>query len=193
MSRFFRTKLAAAAVAASAVMAMGASAATIDFTGAPNGDQTNYEEDGYVFDEVRIVGGPCASTDCGAENDGEISTLTQIGGGSFSATSIWFYINGAGTDNVFTLTTDLGVKHFTQDDYAKNTGHVLNLGLYPDIFSGIEFLEISSLGQGNIRFDDIEVSDPDSGPKPVPLPATGLMLLGGLALMGAARQRRRQV
>lgn len=189
MSIYKKTRLAAMTAATATLMAMGAaSAATIDFTGAPNGPQTDYQEDGFEFDYVRIVSGNCDSAsgpECGAENDNESSTLTAIDGSLFDVTSIWFQILGAGNDNVFTLTTDKGTVDFAQPTYEKNQGYTLDLSSN-SIFMDIMYLTITSLGNGNIRFDDIEADL-----APVPLPATGLMLLAGLGLFGFARPNRK--
>ncbi len=198
---YFKARMTAAALVATTVMAMGASAATIDFTGVAEDTYTNYQEDGYILDYVRVVDGNCTSVSgqpCGAENKNETSTLTQSGGGLFSVSSIWFKFLGSFTQIGFI--TDKGSVDYVEgvDFVHNNNGNVLDLSAIA-MFQDISYLTIvdvamtsSQSGNANIRFDDIVVSDvPDSPPAPVPLPATGLLLLGGLGLLGAARRHRK--
>lgn len=181
--------IAVAAMAVSGLAANEGAAAQIDFTGVTPGTYTDYTEDGFVFDEVRIVNGNCdalSGKPCGAENDNETSTMTAVGGGLFDAVSLWFQFLGKGTVNDLTLTTDQGSYTFLQSVWGNNdSGQYVTLSDYANIFTGISYLTLSTGAGGNVRFDDILAN-----PAPVPLPAAGLLLLGGLGVLGAVRRRR---
>lgn len=162
----------------------GVNAATVSFDGGPNGPQTPYIEAGYSFDYARIVGGPCDAGDCAALNQGETSVLTQVGGGTFDFTSIWFYLNGKGGGNLLSIFDTNDTTHrydLTQADYNTNTGY--------DI--GLDFLNVASItflsggDKGNARFDSLGLT-----PSAVPLPAGGLLLMGALAGLAALRRRK---
>ena len=192
MSLSIRLTGTAAALAISALSAGAVSAATIDFDGAATGNQTNYSEDGFLFDEVRIVNGNCdadSGKPCGAENDNEVTTMTtDPTGGLFSVVSLWFQILGNGTGNDFTLTTDLGSYTFEESVWGNNNGGAyVTLADYANIFADITYLTFATGDGGNVRFDDI-VANPSVAP--VPLPAAGMLLLGGLGALGMMRRRR---
>lgn len=181
------TKKNVAGLACAAFLALGvggASASTVNFDSGPNGPQTPYIENGYSFDYVRVVGGPCAVGDCAALNRRETSVLTQVGGGSFDLTSIWFYLNGRGGRNLLSIFDTNDTTHrfdLTQADYNTNTGYDIGLD-FTDVTS-ITF--VSGKNKGNARFDNLGLT-----PSAVPLPAGGLLLLGALAGLAALRRRK---
>lgn len=180
-----KTTLAGAALA---VLGGAASAATVTFDGASAGNHTNYTEAGFVFDEIRINNGNCDSASgqpCGAENKNETSTMTRVGGGTFDMVSMWFQLLGKSTP--MTLTTDHGSLSFGDAWGHNDGGHVVELPLLSTIFTNITFLTITDapLGKGNLRFDDLTMAV-----APVPLPATGLLLLAGVGGIAALRRRR---
>lgn len=163
-------------------------ASTVDFTGASNQGGGSYSEDGLIFDDIRIVSGNCdAASDkpCGALNDNETSVLTQVGGGTFSLSSFWYQLLGNGNPNTLTVMSNLGgLLTFASDVVGFNDGgHVVDLtGLA--LFQNVTSLTFSTIGGGNVRLDDLV------SPSAVPLPAGGLLLLGGLGALTALRRRK---
>lgn len=191
-------KLACAAVLA--VAASGVSAGTIDFDGASLGTHTNYTEDGFVFDKVRVVRAYCeakASKPCGAENAFRDSTLTRVNGGTFDVNSLWFSLLTLTTP--LTLVTDRGTEVFSIGSLIdgvvvqQNKGYNLDLSSF-DIFKNVSFLKIVDIslgqtgtghGKGDFRFDNIDVA-------PIPLPAAGVLLLAGVGALGVMRRRKQR-
>lgn len=181
-------------LSAALVMAGAAAsfAATVDFTGAGAQGGGSYTEDGLVFDDIRIVNGNCDSASgrpCGALNDNETSTLTQVGGGTFTLSSFWYQLLGNGNPNTLTVMSDLGgLLTFASDVVGHNDdGHTVDLtGLA--LFQNISSLTFSTTDGGNVRIDDLVLAG--TGPSEVPLPAGGLLLLGGLGALAAFRPRK---
>ena len=180
----------AALLAATMVLSGAATsfAATVDFTGAGNQGGGSYTEDGLIFDNIRIVSGNCDSVSgrpCGALNNNETSTLTQVGGGTFSLSSFWYQLLGKGNPNTLTVTSDLGGLLTLAANVVgfSDGGHVVDLtGLA--LFQNVTSLTFSKTGGGNVRIDDLV------SPSAVPLPAGGLLLLGGLGALAAFRRRK---
>ena len=174
------------------VLASGAQAATLDFTGAGPQGGGFYTEDGLQFDDVRIVNGNCdalSGKSCGALNDNETSVLTAVGGGTFSLTSFWFQLLGRGTDNTLFVITDLlaTAYEFPRSIFGNNDG-----GQYVDLtlltgFAGATSVTFYTEDGGNVRIDDLAIA------AVVPVPAAGFLLVGALGGLAALRRRRKLV
>lgn len=186
----------AAATAVSVCMApLVANAATvndtIDFSSGvlTGGGIKTYIEDGYQFYDARIVGGPCeiaGADNCAALNINEITVLTRVDGGVFSLTSLWFYLNGKANDltNALAVYDTNNTAHrfnFTQALFGNNGGHTVTLD-----FTGVSSITFSSSDGGNARFDTARLSHMAA----VPLPASGLMLIGAFGGVAALRRRK---
>lgn len=189
-----------------AMPAMGASAAVIDFDNASLGTHSNYIEDGFVFDKLRVVRAYCegAPKNCGSENQFVNSTLTRVGGGLFAVSGMWISLV---TQTPITFVTDrgslaLGVGSvFGGNTIEAQKGYVLDLST-ESIFRNINFLRIvdvtlgttgTGVFKGNLRFDNITV-EPISvaaAVAPVPLPAAGGLLMAGMGGLALLRRRRR--
>ena len=119
------------------------------------------------------------------EGGGESVTLSRRDGGTFSVTSLWFALLGGGLNaNALEITLSDGTTtQFSVADYATHTGYIaaLDTGL-------ITSLTFRNLNKSGMRIDDIAVSYDLA---PVPLPATGLLLLAGLGGFAALRRRMR--
>ena len=162
----YMKKILLAAVLATGV-AGTASAATLDF---------DSPADGFSWSAASTVSGNCASGQCLAVNPGSETTLTSDSG-TFSLSGLWYKLLGSKTQ--LTLTADTGASVLLSS--PKNTGRYVDLGT---VFTGITSLTFS-VNSGNARVDDIAVADV----APVPLPASGLLLLAGLGMAALRRKK----
>lgn len=191
MRHFLRAGIFATALALSAgAFATTSVASTLDFTGAGAQGGGAYTEDGLSFDDIRIVNGNCDAASgkaCGALNDNETSILTKVGGGTFSLSSFWYQLLGKGSreSNTLIVTTNLGAMlTFAANLVGHNDGgHVVDLTAL-SAFKNITSLTFSTNNGGNVRIDDLGI------PAAVPLPAGGLLLIGGLGALAALRRRK---
>jgi hypothetical protein len=181
-----RVNGAAAVVAALFLASAGsAGAATMVDFGGGHGDP--YEQQGFSFAPARIVNGNCLSGGgCLGLNDNETTTMSLSGGGLFSLSRFSFNLLGKGTGNALTVTGSNGVSlSYDVSAFAKNAYHSL---LFADEFANVSSVSFSTGGGGNVRIDDLSAG---GSPAPVPLPAAGWLLIGGLGAIGALRRRGR--
>jgi hypothetical protein len=157
-----------------------ASAAIVDF-GTDAGNMASYSEDGFTFAPARLVNGNCLDGACLALNTNETTTLTF-------ASSVFdleaFSFNLLGQPAELTVTSDTGASAvFGTGEYGFNTYNTVDLG---SLFEGVTSILFDNTGSGNIRIDNVELSGDVA---PIPLPATGLLLLVGIGALTAARKR----
>lgn len=215
----FTKRLGLAAVLCAGLGAGSAFGATITFDAKKNAEP--YTEDGFaVSGSTKIVGGNCdglSGSRCLKLNNNSLSTLTALDGSSFTVTSFWFKLLGKGTEdgdgdgdgehqedrmknalkikdsprNTLIVESSLGgFLKLSQQDYPNNTeGLVFDLTALPDFatkWTNVTSLNFSKKNSGNARIDDIEIDV-----AAVPVPAAGLLLIGALGALGAARRRRK--
>lgn len=185
----FRNFVFAAGIAVSGVS--GAQAATVAFDSASTGP--SWIESGFEFAPVRIVSGNCGiSKACLALNKNEVTTMTLVGGGTFTLTSLYFELLGQSnftTMNV-TSTGPAGVVALSTVSVAHNTGYIANFGtLFSNVTSIIFTNASGNRGGGNVRIDDIVATATPIAPVPLPA-AAGLlvMALGGMGFVGRRRK-----
>ena len=147
------------------------------------GNDDPYLEEGFSFAPARIVNGNCISGGCLALNDNETSTMTYTAPpGLFTLSVLNFNLLGNGTDNTLTLTGSNGtVRSFPVSIFDNNQYHNV---LFTTEFQNVSSVVFSTNNGGNVRIDDLTAV-------PVPLPAAGLLLVGGLGALGAVSRRKR--
>jgi hypothetical protein len=214
MSRFTK-RLSLATVLCAGLGAGSAFGATITFDADKNANP--YKEDGFaVSGSTQIVSGNCDSLSgkpCLALNNNSLSTLTALNGSAFTVTSFWFQLLGNGKEekeaeeeteknkktlkvqevprNTLIVESSLGgYLELTELDYPNNNGgQVFDLSSVSDfatMWTDVTSLSFSKKNSGNARIDDIEIDV-----AAVPVPAAGLLLIGALGALGAARRRRK--
>lgn len=153
------------------------SASTLDFNSLTAPFQNPLSFGGFQFAPARVVNGNCSAGNCLGLNQNETTTMTRIGGGSFSLASFWFQM--LGRVNTLTIQGSNGnTITLGPPDYAKNTGYTWS---DPLKFANVTSVVFSVADGGNTRIDDIGVSVAT-----VPAPAAFGMLslaLGGLGLL----------
>ncbi|MDO8312162.1 MAG: VPLPA-CTERM sorting domain-containing protein [Sideroxyarcus sp.] len=171
-----------------AILAMGtvgaASAATIDFDSVPNPTPTPLVIGVFEFDVARIVSGNCATTGggCIALNKNETTTITRVGGGTFSLVSMWYQLLGNGTGEELRVTTtgpagtfDLAGAHNVGIDY-----------MFSSLFQNITSVTFADINGGDVRIDNLNLV-----PSQVPVPAAAGMLALALGGLGVAGRRKK--
>ena len=174
-----RNVFAAAACAASLLAVAPASAATVtlDFNSPVPAPLT------LDADSPGIIDGNCADRPCLGVNKNGPAVLSIASPLTFSVASFWFQLLGNKAD--MTIETDKGSISLTEALYPHNNdGQIFDASLNL-IFQDITYLSFL-MNKGNGRVDDIAVNYP----APVPLPATGLMLLGALGGIAALRRKK---
>lgn len=172
---------AATAVVLSASMA---SAATIDI----DFDSAVLPPLLLVEDSPGVIPGNCdgsaSGPDCLGVNKNGAASISIEAPLTFSVSSFWFKLLGEGDDLI--VTTSKGVTTLFESDYGHNlVGDVLDVSGNA-FFQDITFMSFLT-SEGNARVDDVK----GSYTPPVPLPAAGWMLLGGLGGLAAMRRRKK--
>lgn len=164
--------------------ASGASAATvnIDFDSGTLSGGT-YVEDGFTFTSSSS-GGVGTANSCGSAclqlNNNEIVTMT-FSGGAFDLLGFSFNSPGNGGDilaNGFVEVETQNGNTLTQVSYPT---------LNPTPYLGVLSFTFQNNGNGAAFVDDIIANIPVSE---VPLPATGMLMLGGLGAIALRRRRK---
>ncbi len=156
-----------------------------------DGSGNPYIENGFEIDPITIVNGNCdgvSGKPCLALNSNDVSTLTKVGGGTFSLDSFGFEFQGQPSE--LTLTAYVGATLVATLVYGdptypdKNVWYVVSPAI-----SGITSVTFADTGTGNLRIDDINVTVASAVPLPAaaPLFATGL---GAIGLLGWRRKRK---
>lgn len=149
-----------------------------------------YEESGFTFSSDNPGGAGLANncptgspnSSCLQFNNNEIITVTYLGGLAFDVLGFLFNAPGNGGD---IFVTD-GTQSETLTE--TNNGNTMSPAVLTNTYTGIFSFSFQNVANGTGRVDNITFGVSD--PAPVPLPASGLLLLGGLGAM-AMRGRRK--
>lgn len=139
-----------------------------------------------LLDSAPFVGpGNCLAGECIKVNKNGEDVLSIAPPLTFSVTSFWFQLLGRGDDML--IETSKGSLTLLESVFDHNFGFTFN-ATTSAIFDGITYVSFIMATEGNGRVDDLTVSyDP---PSIVPLPAGGLLLIGGLGALFAMRRRK---
>jgi hypothetical protein len=166
------------------------------------GGGTPYTEGGFQIDPIKTDNGNCdgvSGKPCMALNTNDSSTLTKVGGGTFTLTSFGFELLGSPAQltvqEFLSGPTPINTFVYTQDDskncstYCKNVWYVITLAA-----ANVTSVIFSDTGTGNIRVDDIVVGNAlgEGDPLATPLPAALPLFAGGLGALGLIGSRRRK-
>ena len=130
-------------------------------------------------------------------NQNQTTTMKAVGGGAFNLTSLSFVLDGQQAElGVLNLSLGAPGRLIVSVDVGDNYGSltVAHNKWYDLSFDGaadgVTSILFDNLGRGNVRISNIVASvAPDVAP--VPVPAAGLMLLGGLGGLATLRRRRK--
>ena len=189
-----KSVLLSAAVVLGLAASANATTLSADFTGVSGGTNVPIGGD-FVADDLRIVGGNCATAPCAALNGPtDVTTIFRSSGLGFMVDSFWYQF--LGNDNTLTVSIATSAADlmnnifstfavFEESVVGSNNGGQTTAGPVGEIFA-IRFDDTSSR-PGNIRIDDLMLTVETA---PIPLPAGGALLVTGLGGLAFARRRK---
>ncbi len=126
---------------------------------------------------------------------GNLFTTTPGGGGSWVAGSVAQTFNGV-MSGLLDFAFGANSNASNPADYAANLGNFFVSFANENASSGqIAYLFFDDIGSPDDNHDDmvirLSVTNGGIGIAPIPLPAAGFLLLGGLGIMGAVARRRK--
>jgi hypothetical protein len=175
--KFSQTALLAIGIA---LVSQPSGAVTLTFGGT---DVDPYVEGGFTIDVARITNGNCdfgSGSPCMGLNNNETSTLTKVGGGTFTLSSFWFEF--LGNHGTLTVTPSTGAPLvLTEAVFDSNDGGQTVIPAFGLITSVV----FAVSDTGNVRIDDINVVASVNAP-PTATPLPGAVWLLGTVLAGGA-------
>ncbi|WP_444455429.1 VPLPA-CTERM sorting domain-containing protein [Rhodobacter capsulatus] len=191
------------ATAAIVLAAAGSSAGatTVTFSGGTTAGST-YTESGFAFANFTSTNGQCGpDAPCMMLNPQASTTMTLVGGGTFSLTQLGVNFQGTGGRNPssFSITgyvdsTVQSVITITESLFSQHHYRDIDLAsVFNTYFSHVTSVVFAGLVNANVRVDNIlaEADDNDNNVPETPLPATGLLLVGALGAASALRRRQK--
>lgn len=167
-----------------------ASTVTVDFDSGVSGGGI-YSEAGFTFTSDSSGGAGLASncptgpgganTSCLQFNNDEVITVTYMGGLAFDLDG--FVFNGPGNGGDILVTGGGSGETLTET----NNGNSMSAAMLTNAYDGILSFTFQNAGNGSGRVDDIGFTVTTAT---VPLPASGLLILSGLAAIAAKRRRK---
>ncbi len=154
----------------------------------PGGVKT-YTESGFTFTSgtgggTLITNGQCIDGGCLQLNNNDVITLTYSGG-TFDLNDLWYNNDGAGSG--IAVSSNLNSTPIELSMFIPGQPFVFQD--FGDSFTGVTSITFAQTGNGTSRIDDPFNGGPGGGTGEVPLPATGLLLLGGVGALVAKRRK----